>query len=225
MKILNDNALFEQYANALKAQDVFSFWGQYEAALLRFEKGEYISLYDQKQGQLCFVAAGTGKVTYITEGGREIFVATILPGTLLGDMEFAGVASALNIIAITEMDCICIPIGKNRKLLDGDVKFLWTIINGLVMKSQSNLRLTYSGKNFSIEAKIASFAMTSVDHGVLRPSWTAVAELLHVSYRQLMRVLRTFCSMGVLERGEKLGEYRILDPRRLEELAGEVYSV
>jgi|GEM_PF-4318829 len=225
MKILRDSALLRRYAEENALQDRFSFWEQYNVSLVRYSRGEYISLYDQPSGMLCLICRGTVKVTYITEGGREIYVASGGPGTMLGDMEYAGAVdadSSLNISAMTETDCICIPFSTNRSRLDNDVIFLRAIIRALVTKTRSNVQMLYAERRTSIESKVAAFAQRSAEaDGVLRPSWTAVAELLRVSYRQVMRVLGKFCEEGVMARGGKQGEYRVMDRKRLGEIAGE----
>lgn len=236
MQMIHDRQLLERYVRDNSIQECFSNWGQYDISLERFARGEFLALHDWPSNQIFFRVSGRVRITFVTESGKEFLISDpqILAARernspraradiVLGDLEFAGVRPSLNVEALTELDCVCISVEKNGDLLRGDVKFLTLVMRNLARKLQSNLRLTYSGRNFSAAAKVASFLISSAAGGTLQPNWRAVAELLHISYRQLMRTLTEFCENGLLKREDQPGAYRILDPRRLQLLGSDIY--
>ena len=69
----------------------------------------------------------------------------------------------------------------------------------------------------SLESRMARFILSNSPDNLFSFQLTNCADILNVSYRHLLRMLKTFCQMGVLEKVKN--GYRVTSRDSLEKLA------
>lgn len=199
--------------------------------LFFFNKNEYICKAEEKIEYLFFFVEGRAKVYTSLSNGKSLLLCFYKPFKVIGDVEFLHYSNAnSNVQAIEATYCIGISLKDIRQRAMEDPKFLSFMCENL---SEKLIRLSkYSSINllYSLENRLASYilAISSSDEGEkskginLDGNLTEVSELLGTSYRHLLRTLNKLCLQGVVIKNKDF--YEILDIKKLEELAGDLYE-
>lgn len=215
MRQLFDPALLRHYIELHRLQDIFSVDLTTAATLVRYEEDELISQAGEYSNTFLILVEGEC-FAYVLTGTDKIHCELHYRG-----VNVMGLVSVLwnepiinNIRAITPCVCLSIPADAYREALLNDIKFLRYTTNYLAA------HIRKSAAHFEpLDIRLAAFILEMEEQGVFRYNLTLCADLLETSYRHLLRMLRIFCDMNILEKREK-AHYVIIDRAQLERLKG-----
>lgn len=198
--------------------------------LYQFADGEALCRESLPIPYLQFLVDGHCKVSRCLRNGQESLICFYQDFAILGELELicpSGPEGCLSINtaqAIGPVWCLSLPMEKARSLLLEDpraLRFLCSRLSQKLIDSNRNLSISL---HYPVEQRLASYIVCSLQDDwslPFRANHTHLAKYLGCSHRQLLRVLRRFQEEGLLQK-EAQG-YRILDPARLESLAGDIY--
>jgi len=202
-----------------------------EIKLAHFAAGEYIIRSEEPAGKLMFFVEGRAKVFSLMENGSSLLVRFYRPLEVLGEVElFAYDHYILNVQAMSDVVCLCLPSESVRRAADRNAPLLARLCASLGKKlatfnSTSSINLRYPLKN-----RLASYLLALSEAKPNRESRAELygtdslgelADLLGTSYRNLSRVIRGFKEEGILEASR--GRIRVLVPERLRNYARDIY--
>lgn len=198
--------------------------------LYQFADGEALCRETISIPYLHFLVDGRCKVSRCLQNGRESLICFYQDFAILGELELIcgsgpeGCLSINTVQAIGPAWCLSLPLEKARTLLLNDVRslrFLCTHLSQKLIRSNRNLSISL---HYPVEQRLASYIFCSIQdrESLFQANYTHLAEYLGCSHRQLLRVLRRFQEEGILEKDPH--GCRVLDPDRLEALAGDIYS-
>lgn len=192
----------------------FSAPERLRAELVRFARGEFLTMAQQPLARLCFLLEGETRIFATTENGAEFFVADSRPPGFIGDVEFATrQPSAENVEARTAVTAAALPLTReNIAALEEDLLFHKFVMRQLAQKmgylgggQRARETLTLAER---AERYIRLMALDGEFRGV-----SGLADNLRCSYRTALRVLARLCGAGVLTRAG-YGTYRVNPARR-----------
>lgn len=204
MERIEDVAMVKAYAERFHMDRFFS--SDIQFTLLRYSPGETIVHPSKPFEYLQFIVEGEIFVYAIREDGSFYSLAEGKRKILLGDIRFiTGQQPDLYAEAKSEVMAISVSVRTYGERLSKDSRFLrhlaWTLAE------EFRLAILYEAKYISLSDKLIHYIRYSSDEGHLTHVGRA-ALALHVSERQLQRVLRQLTEMGKLERLGK-GQYRL----------------
>lgn len=174
--------------------------------LLRFGKGECLTAPDRKLEDILFLVKGSVKIYHLRSDGGVSPVASVTPGVILGDMEFAtGHPTAYYSETTSEALCVGLSLSRYDNLVRNDAVFLNEMLRSVGEKLGMFSSLETASQ--SLEEKLLFYLKSFCPDGCLHSVNDAVMQL-HCSRRQLQRVLKKLCDIGRLER-QRRGTYRL----------------
>ncbi|SBW10869.1 putative Regulatory protein YeiL [uncultured Eubacteriales bacterium] len=211
MRQVHDPALLRSYIDRYNLQDRFSLDLSSAATLFCYEEDELISQMGDQFDHILILVEGEC-MAYVLTGTDKIHCESHYRG-----LNIMGMTSVLweepninSLRTITPCTCLAIPASLYRDALLNDVRFLRAAVRSLA----SHVRK--SAAHFEpLETRLAAFILEMEQEGLFRYNLTLCADLLETSYRHLLRTLRTFCDMGLLQKRGKAC-YEIIDRTQLE---------
>lgn len=201
----------EQMAAEKHITDYFLHWEQLNKHLVKYKKGEMIALYGEITNKIFFLLSGSIRFTSINEDYEEFFFFDAVNEGLFGEVEYV-----LDIPSITQSEvmddcyCIIIPTDVNKSLLDNDIKFQREIARVLARKYNDQRALSVDTETYSVDVRLAHYILYTNLSDELQ-DLTTIAKTLKCSYRQLLRVLNTFCQQKWLRHGFTKGTYFVIN--------------
>lgn len=186
----------------------------------RFLKGSNVFRADERITRIYLIRSGMMKIYIDHENGRRSILDFAGTDDWLGELSlFCREDYIKENKAVADAVCLEFDLGELRQLCkrDAEVSFYFAsyISNKLMVRSR---RLS-EYLNYSLEKRLASFILEYQQDGKYSIPHTDVSEYMNISYRHVLFVMRKFCDDGVLQREKG---YRIMDFKRLEEIAGSV---
>ena len=214
MQQLHDPMLLKYYIDKYQLQNYFSFDLAATAVLLQYEANEMFC----RAGELvpAFLILVDGEcIAYTITSTDKIHCEAYYRGP-----NFMGLTATLwkkpainDIKAITPCKLLSFPAERYRSILLNDAKFLRYAVESLA----SHIR--NSAAHFEpVETRLATFILETEENQVFHYNLTLCADLVEPSYRHLLRVLHSFCEMGILDRTGK-SSYNIIDREQLEQIS------
>jgi len=198
---------------------------------LEVPAGDYILRVEEEARDLMFFVEGRAKVFSIMENGSSLLVRFYRPLELLGDVElYAFDRYLLNVQALTDVVCLCLPAELVRRSAEKNSALLTAICASLGRKLASFNATSAINLRYPLRNRLASYLLALSQEGGQGGSRSAdyatdrlgeLADLLGTSYRNLSRVVGEFRRNGILE--QHRGQIRLHDPQRLAELARDIY--
>ncbi len=220
---LNDQELLEERCNKYNVSNYFSDWTKIEKVLVRYEKGELICSPGIELRNLIFLVNGKMKIYYLGESGEEFFLSFVSDFVFLGDVEYVLKTSTESLAeAVTDVECILLPLSRNLNILDQDIKFQKFINKSLADKFIQFSFGTFNKELYSLEIRFASYILFKLVNQYEIKNINIISKQLRCSYRQLLRVLGKFCEIGCLEKGLKKGTYLVRNRELLKEIAEKI---
>lgn len=172
----------------------------------RYEKGELLIRPMFPTENIILILQGTIHIYNIEEDGTMYSTTVREKCQVLGDVEFVNKQYASDYVeAASEILTIEIPMSYCRNHLSSDPKFLNFLLRSIVNKME---KTSYSVKYSSLEDKVVRYLESECEGGLLRDIGI-VSNKLHISRRQLQRILKKFCEEGKLEKmGKGLYQYK-----------------
>lgn len=189
------------------------------ALLLHFERGEWLLLAEQEVEFLYILLSGKAKVCMSETGGRNLLLCYYISDGIMGDIELMmGRRDAISSVqAITPVECIGLPLSVYAAALLNYPPFLLRVGRGLAAKLHDSVENTTGIILRPFEARLSEYLLQNAQNGLFSERLTDVSEQLGVSYRHLLRSLKSLCSEGVLEK--RTNGYFIQNERQLREKA------
>ncbi len=206
METIRDPKLYDQYIKSRQIQRLFT--GDLPLfLLLHYAPGDLLTNPLSPSGYLQLVVDGELVLYDMPDENSTVSIQTDFHRVnILGDMELLNVSfTPLFVEAKTDVYTLALYLERHRQQLLADSTFLRYLcismaekLNGAVMASNQML----------LRQKV-KLSLCHAEPGQCISGIGSIAESLNVSSRQLMRVLKEFCELGVLSH-EKKGEYRVL---------------
>ncbi len=172
------------------------------ALLMRFERCEWMLLAEQEIGYLYIMLSGKAKVCMSDESGRNLLLCYYVSEGIMGDVELMmGRNEAISSVqAVSSVTCIALPLGVYAKALLNHLPFVLRLACGLANKLHTSVSSTTEIILRPFEARLCAYVAQSAQNGVFSERLIDVAEQLGVSYRHLLRSLKSLCEEGILEK-------------------------
>lgn len=221
MIVIDNKKLFQSYCVKYDIGSYFTNWDALIKKLVRYNKGEIVTLYGEKSDKLFFLVKGTIRFCCITDNYEEYFFFDATDEGFFGEVEYVlNIPLITQAEAIDECDCIIIPIKANRHLLDTDLKFQIFITKVLASKYNDMRNLSMNKESYTLDVRLAKYLITYKNDDYIT-NLTQIAKILKCSYRHLLRILKKFTRNGWIERLPQKGKYKIVDREALEKLVYE----
>jgi CRP-like cAMP-binding protein len=193
---------------------------------LHREAGELLIRAGDPVRDLMFFVEGRAKVYSILDNGSSLLARFYVPFDVLGDVELFSLDTyMLNVEALTETVCLCVPAEAIRRAATRNTALLIYLCGRLGRKLRDFNVSASVNLRYPVENRLASYLLAvtgdSVDKCLATENLGELADILGTSYRQLTRVVRLFRDAGFLD--ARRGRLRVLDRKGLEPLARDVY--
>lgn len=173
--------------------------------LKRYDKGQLLIHAQCPTKNLILILRGTIHIYTIQEDGSSYSTTIHEKCKVLGDVEFVNKEYPTDFVeAASEILAIEIPMSYCRTYLKDDPKFLNFLLQSIVSKMEKS---SYQVKYVNLEDKVLRYFESECDQGILT-NVGIVANKLHISRRQLQRILKKFCEEGRIVKLQK-GKYQL----------------
>jgi len=115
--------------------------------------------------------------------------------------------------AVTALTCVALPLSVYAPVLRANLPFILSVGAGLSEKLRTSTENCTSIILQPFERRLCGYLLQSAPDGRFGEQLTDVAEQLGVSYRHLLRSLKSLCEEGLLEKRD--GGYVLLDEAEL----------
>lgn len=223
MKRLNDEQKMRAYIrdNNLEnyiSADIFAI-----SELLLFDKDDDLVQAGYPSNYLYFLVSGEVIVYSSSANDRNICISYCHQFTIIGEAaSLWQMIPRRTVKALTPCTCIAINLAKHRHLLLNDLLFLQNICQILTCKLNADNELSQSLSD-TLEVRLSRFILNYSFNQNFTFQLTNCADILNTSYRHLLRMLKCFCTMGVLKKAKNC--YIITDRKRLEEIADGILPI
>lgn len=206
METVHDATLYAQYIESRRIRDMFT--GEPPRfLLLHYAPGELLTNPFSPSGYLQLVVDGDLLLYDMPDESFTVSLQTVFHEVdILGDMELLGVPfTPLFVEAKTDVYTLALYLEQHRQQLLNDRSFLRFLCTSMAEKLNGAVKAT---NQMTLRQKVRR-SLRFAEPGQCISGIETVAASLNVSSRQLIRVLKEFCELGVLEH-EKKGVYRVL---------------
>ena len=187
------------------------------AVLIRYDRCEWMLLAEQEINYLYIMLSGKAKVCMSDESGRTLLVCYYVSEGIMGDIELMmGRREAISSVqAVTPVVCICLPLQTYSEAMLSHLPFVLRVAKGLSVKLHASVASTTEIILRPFEARLCAYVLQSAQGGVFSERLIDVAEQLGVSYRHLLRALKSLCEEGILEK--RKDGYHVIKEKALQE--------
>ena len=206
METIQDRKLYDHYIQSRQITALFS--GELpHFLLLRYEPGELLTNPFSPSGYLQLVVDGDLLLYDMPDESSTVSLQTDFHEVnVLGDIELLEVPfTPLFVEAKSEVYTFALYLEEYRQRLLNDPAFLRYLCTSMAEKLNGAVK---ASSQATLRQKVR-LSLCHAEPGQRISGIGSIAESLNVSSRQLMRVLKEFCELGVLEH-EKKGSYRVL---------------
>lgn len=167
-----------------------------------YDAGEMILSEGRPIPYLYFMLRGKAKVCTIAENGRDLVLCHYLSEGVLGDIELMLHldCATTSVVALTELECVALPMKQYSEILRGDVVFLNRIGRELSGKLLRSSKSCVNEALHSARERLGLYILETSGNGVFREPLTDTACSIGTSYRHLLRMLRGLCEEGILQK-------------------------
>lgn len=192
------------------------------AQLLRYERCEWFLREGSEVEYLLFVLSGKAKVCMSEAGGRSLLLCYYVSDGVMGDVElFMGRREAISSVqAVSQFVCIGLPLKIYASQLLANLPFVLRLGQGLANKLYASVENTTQIILSPFEARLSAYLLQGAQNGLFSERLLDVSDQLGVSYRHLLRSLRTLSEAGILERRRE--GYLILNEGELRKKAADI---
>ncbi|SHK03987.1 cyclic nucleotide-binding domain-containing protein [Paramaledivibacter caminithermalis] len=232
MKRFKNHNNLHSYIKKYNIDDIFQKNIFSSMELHTFNRGEHICRSHEKINYFYFLVEGKMKVYTLLKNGRSLLLRFYTPLQVIGDVELLSCNfTTCNVEAITDVECIGIPIKLLRQEAQEDIIFLQFICKSLSDKLSNSSYWNAVNLLYPLENRLASYilAIANSDEDYAVPfneiktnNLTDMAELLGTSYRHLNRTLNNLCKKNIIKKEKN--SLIILNREGLEKLAGDLYK-
>ena len=185
------------------------------AVLLRYDRCEWMLTAEQEIGYLYILLSGKAKVCMSDESGRNLLLCYYISEGIMGDIELMmdRREAISSVQAVSPVVCIGLPLAVYARLLLSNLPFALRLAKGLAFKLHASVSSTTEIILRPFEARLCAYVLQSAQGGLFSERLIDVAEQLGVSYRHLLRALKSLCEEGLLQK--RKDGYHILEEELL----------
>ena len=206
METINNSRLYDLYIESRGIRKLFT--GELPRfLLLHYASGELLTSPFSPNEYLQLVVDGDLLIYDMPDESSTVSIQTDFHEvSVLGDMELLDVLfTPLFVQAKTDVYALALYLEQHRQQLLNDPAFLRFLCISMAEKLNGAVK---ASSQMTLRQKVMC-SLRFAEPGQLISGIGAIAESQNVSRRQLMRVLKELCELGVLSH-EKKGSYRIL---------------
>lgn len=206
LETIHNHRLYDQYIESRQIRSLFS--GELPRfLLLHYAPGDLLTTPLSPSGFLQLVVDGELLLYDMPDENSTVSIRTDFHRVnILGDMELLDMQfTTLFVEAKTDVYTLALYLEQHRQRLLADPIFLRCLCTSMAEKLNGAVM---ASNQMTLRQKVR-LSLCHAEPGQRISGIAAIAESLNVSSRQLMRVLKEFCELGVLSH-EKKGEYRVL---------------
>lgn len=213
----------EGYTSQLAAYSLQEI-GSYGLMLYSYEKGEFLCHEGDNITDLLFIISGKAKVFVTMSNGKNLLLSFYDTQGLIGSAElFTDRITTANVQALTDMECIAMPLSLYFDKLENNPKFLQYLSRVLATIVATSSRNSAMNILYPLETRLCAYILKTSENGIFTDKLTEVSELVGASYRHLLRTLEKMCAQGLIA---KLNHgYKVVDHGRMEMFAEDYYSI
>lgn len=187
-----------------------------EIELFKYKKSEVILREGFPLEHLLVVISGKAKVCASAENGRDLLLSYSVEDGIIGEVELMmnEYLASTTMIALTEFVCIALPLRTWAEPLKTNSIFLNHIGRELAIKlkrcsNKGVVTILHDG-----EKRLCTYILQAAPNDILDEPLTNVSSAIGLSYRQMLRLLKTLCEANILSKEGKT--YRVIDRKALE---------
>lgn len=213
MKTIDNPNQIRQFIKQYKIGELVGFDVFYLCHEVFYTKRELIIQENKASHQFVFLVSGSVRVYSYAQTGHTISKDQLKPLAILGEAgSLWGKMPSANVEAETDCICLTIDLLENKELLLNDVAFLRLVSKTLASRLNKGIN-----PYVPFENRLSEFILQNSKQDYFTYNLTEMAALLNISYRHLLRTLKTFCAKGVLQKEKD--QYKIKDRDYLTQLA------
>jgi CRP-like cAMP-binding protein len=227
MKEIKDRQLVQSYLQAHQIESIFNEDIMPYLSIFHFEQGELILSQGEPSKYLYVLVKGKIKIYTTSAEGKTLILSFKTPIEVIGDIEYVQEIDTINTVeAVSTVYMIGVQHIMLKKFTNDFSPFLQFILKIITEKFYLKTNSMSFNLMYPVEVRLASYLL-SVTHDenvsllsgqLSTTSLTDTANLIGTSYRHLNRIIRQFCSDGMVERSK--GFIVIKDREALKTLAG-----
>ncbi|MFC0361540.1 cyclic nucleotide-binding domain-containing protein [Enterococcus canintestini] len=185
----------------------------------QFDQRETIITQGGLFDRLLIVLAGKAKVCTLADNGKNLVLAYYISDGIIGDMEFAmnKDEAATTMVALSNFQCIALPILPNETYLRQNTLFLNQMAKGLAEKLLLSSENFLSAAFYPGKQRLCGYILQSAYKNFFTDNLTDVAATIGMSYRHMFRLLNDLITDGILLK--VAGGYEIIQPVQLKQFA------
>ena len=206
METVHNSKLYDEYIESRQIRSMFSSELP-RFLLLHYAPGELLTTPFSPNGYLQLVVDGDLLLYDMPDESSTVSLQSDFHHVaILGDMELLGVPfTPLFVEAKTGVYTLALYLEQHRQRLLNDPVFLRFLCTSMAEKLNGAVK---ASSRMTLRQSVQR-SLRFAEPGQRISGVGTIAASLNVSSRQLMRVLKEFCELGVLEH-EKKGVYRVL---------------
>lgn len=186
--------------------------------LMTYARSEYLCRDGVPLEYLLIVVNGSAKVTVTGGNGKTLLIRLYSGQGIIGELEFMlGREFTRDVQATSPVACIGIPVNVYRGYLRSSAPFLNYMGASLAQKLHRQTSNSSLNILVPVKTRLCAFILLTNVAGEFSENLAEVADLLGVSYRHLLRVLRQLCDEGMLAKSGRA--YKIVDSDALADQA------
>ena len=196
--------------------------GAYPLTVRSFAAGELLAAAGEPLTQLSFLVEGFATVFSVMENGRVAVLTEYRGVQTIGEVELLMGHPTLTgcVQASTPGTMLCLPLIGWETRIFSDAPLLRFLGREIACKLERSSRLTAQDRLYPLASRLAAYLLYKGEGVHKAINLTRLSEMAGVSYRHLLRTMRTFADKGwICREGDG---YRILQPEALARLAGEI---
>lgn len=210
MKLFSDPSYIESYTKKHRPDTFFSNWDSLKKELVFYQKDETIYAFEDAPQYLYLLVKGSVRIVVPDVGGNDTSVTTLCDCTLFGEIEYLLRCPAVSTAsAHSDAYCIRLPFAENETLLQNDCRFYRHTSRILAERMTLVNTATIQKARLPLAKRLARYLLEHYDDSDEISDLKPMCEILHCSYRQLLRVLKQFCRMGALAKDSRRGIYHL----------------
>jgi CRP-like cAMP-binding protein len=227
MKEISDPKLVYSYLHHNQIDSIFNEAIMPYLSLYYFERGELILSQGEPSKYLYVLVKGKIKIYTTSAEGKTLILSFKSPIEVIGDIEYVQEIDTINTVeAVSSVYMIGVQHIFLKKFTNDFSPFLQFILKIITEKFYLKNNSMSFNLMYPVEVRLASYLLSvtqdeneSLFTGQLSTTnLTDTANLIGTSYRHLNRVIKQFCSDGLVERNK--GFILIKDREALKTIAG-----
>lgn len=209
MEEIKDRAQVEHYLQAHQIQWVFNEQLLPHLSLYNFEQGELICTQGEAAQDLYVLVKGKVKISTTSVEGKTLILSFKTPLELIGDIEYVRGTDILNTVeAVSSVSMIGVHHRWLKKYGSDHAPLLQFLLEIITRKFYIKSNSMSFNLMYPLEVRLASYLLsvsfdesdTQFQGQLSTAGLIDAANLLSTSYRHLNRVIRQFCTEGLIER-------------------------